>query len=94
MSKKPYFSNTIETRIAGIPCLIGIDHFYVQEPHRGSAFTCDSRDDYYGYTECDFTVLDRKGYVANWLHNKLTPRDEDRIVEEIENYFEKLANDW
>lgn len=91
---KPYYSHTIATTIAGIPCQIGIDHFYKQEPHRGSAWTCDSADDYYGYTDCDWTVLDRRGYQADWLARKLTGAEEDRIAGEIEQYFEDYQEDY
>lgn len=31
-------------------------YYYNQPPHRGSAWTCDSRDDFYGFTECEWEV--------------------------------------
>jgi len=78
--KKKYLAE-FEHRIAGIPCMIGVTYFHNQPAWRGSAHTCDSDMDYYGYTEMDFDVLDRKGYAANWLEKKMT--DDDRT--EIEN---------
>lgn len=39
-----------------IDVTIVVDHFHHQPPHRGSAHTCDSDADYYGYTECDWHV--------------------------------------
>ena len=51
----------IETRVAGIPCIARVTHYFRQAPHRGGAHTCDSDLDYYGYTECEFDILDRRG---------------------------------
>lgn len=78
--KKKYLAE-FEHRIAGIPCTIAVIYFHHQRPHGGSAHTCDSDVDWYGYTEMEFDVLDRKGYLANWLEKKMT--DDDRI--EIES---------
>lgn len=75
----------IETTIAGIPCLIGVTHY---ECVRGSYnYNAASDMDYYGYSEADWVVLDRKGYKAAWLERKLTARDHDRINAEIDQYF-------
>lgn len=70
----------IESRISGIPCIIQVDRCFVQKPMGPSA---DSDWDCYGYTEVDFTVLDRKGYPAPWLEAKLTEADRNRIEVEI-----------
>jgi hypothetical protein len=43
--------------------------------------------DYYGYSDAEWEVLDRKGYKAAWLERKLTARDNDRINAEISKYF-------
>ena len=77
----------IETRVSGIPCIAKVTHFFRQAPHRGSAHTCDSDMDYYGYTESEWEVLDRKGYKAAWLERKLSSKDESRIDSEIAEYF-------
>ena len=46
----------IETRVAGIPCIIGVTHY---ESYKGSySYHAASDLDYYGYTECDFVVLE------------------------------------
>lgn len=75
----------IETTIAGIPCLIGVTHY---ECVRGSYnYHAASDMDYYGYSEAEWEVLDRKGYKAAWLERKLTARDHDRINAEIDQYF-------
>lgn len=75
----------IETRVAGIPCLIGVTHY---ECVRGSYnYHAASDMDYYGYSEAEWIVLDRKGYKAAWLERKLTADDNDRINAEIDQYF-------
>lgn len=75
----------INSQIQGIPCLIEVTTFNVVKPWKGSPFTCPSSDDYYGYTEVEFNVLDRKGYKATWLECKMTDKDIARIKEEILN---------
>ena len=75
----------IESQIQGIPCQIGVDTLLIVPPWNGPAHTCPSRDDYYGYTEIEFTVYDRKGYKADWLAKKMTGDDIERIEEEILN---------
>lgn len=84
----------IESKVAGIPCQIKVTYFHKQKPFKGPARLCDSRDDYYGYTEVEFEVLDRRGRKAEWLERKLTGRDMKRIEDEIEERKEeeRLAN--
>ena len=60
-----------EYTIKGIPCLIGVTYYHHQKPYRGSAYFCNSSDDYYGYTDTEFVVLDRTGHYAKWLEVKL-----------------------
>ena len=68
-----------EHRIAGIPCIIAVTYFHNTPAWRGSAHTCPSSEDYYGYTELEYDVLDRKGYKAAWLEKKVTADDETEI---------------
>ncbi len=71
----------IESRVAGIPCLIGVSHF---DSVRGSySYNAPSDMDYYGYTESEWDVLDRRGRPAAWLERKLTDDDRQRIEQEI-----------
>jgi hypothetical protein len=71
----------IESRVAGIPCLIGVTEF---QSVRGSySYHADSDMDYYGYTESEWVVLDRRGRPAAWLERKLTSADRSRIEQEI-----------
>ena len=74
----------IHTTVSGIPCLVRVDRYHHQPPHRGSAWTCDSDMDFYGYSEVEWAVLDRRGKPAPWLERKLTPADCSRIEREIE----------
>lgn len=73
----------IETRVAGIPCIAKVTHYFCKPPHRGSPHTCDSDLDFYGYSEIEFEVLDQRGRPAPWLAKKLTSQDAQRIEQEI-----------
>jgi len=76
----------IETRVAGIPCIIGVTYF---ESVRGSfSYHAASDWDYHGYTEAEWEVLDRRGRPAPWLAKKLSDKDESRIEKEISEYFQ------
>ena len=88
MSKKHYLAE-IPFRVHGIPCLIGVTSYTCV---KGDSSTWASDLDYYGYTECDWEILDRKGYVAEWLARKGV--DEDALNETVANYFKDLANDY
>jgi hypothetical protein len=71
----------IESRVAGIPCLIGVLSF---DSVQGSySYNAPSDMDYYGYTESEWDVLDRRGRPAAWLECKLTDDDRQRIEQEI-----------
>ena len=71
----------IESRVAGIPCLIGVLSF---DSVQGSySYNAPSDMDYYGYTESEWDVLDRRGRPAAWLESKLTDDDRQRIEQEI-----------
>ena len=73
----------IESRVAGIPCLIGVITFDSVD----GCHSADSNVDYYGYTESDWEVLDRRGRPAGWLSKKLTSKESSRIEDEIVVYF-------
>jgi hypothetical protein len=82
------FSADIDSNVQGIPCGIKVDRCFVNEPMGPSA---DSDWDCYGYSEIEFTVLDRKGYEAPWLQAKLTDDDIDRIEIEILESMKETA---
>ena len=71
----------IESRVAGIPCLIGVTQFHSE---RGLySYNAPSDLDFYGYSEVDFDVLDRRGRPAAWLERKLDAADRADIEELI-----------
>ena len=71
----------IETRIAGIPCLVEAN-VYVQ--HGSYSRNAASDWDYYGWVDVeDLVVLDRRGRPAPWLERKLTDKDIERIEGEL-----------
>lgn len=73
--------DTFESRVAGIPCQIEVTHYSEDRPMRvtGSGFgDADPPEP----EEFLFTVLDRKGYPAPWLEQKLTATDASRIKRE------------
>lgn len=80
-------SADFDTHIQGIPCGIKVLLYKYHEPWRGSIESCPSEEDYYGGEDFEYTVLDRKGYEAEWLRNKMTPADEDRILREYKETF-------
>jgi len=73
----------IDARIAGIPCLIEVDSCTIVPPWKGPASTAPSDLDYYGYSEIEFTVCDRRGRPAPWLERKMSEQDRIAIEEEI-----------
>ena len=70
-----------ETKVCGIPCGVVIERYEVYPPFNGPSHMCESDVDYYGYTICEWHLVDRKGYTAVWLETKM--RSQDRI--DIEN---------
>jgi hypothetical protein len=74
--------NTFESQVSSIPCLIEVTFFAYKPPYSRPRWACETPDDLYGYLEVEFSVLDRKGYPAPWLEEKLTDDDVDRINHE------------
>lgn len=73
----------IESRIAGIPCLIDVTHF---QKVRGSFSREAASDmDYHGWTDIEFAVYDRKGRLAPWLERKMTDQEYNDICDQIES---------
>lgn len=71
----------IDARIAGIPYQVKVLSFHRQAPWRGSIMSCPSDVDWYGYTEMDYEILDRKGYKAPWLEKNQNARGSMRSIE-------------
>ena len=84
-------SAMLEVTVSGIPCFANPESVTIVPPWNGSAHTCPSADDYYGYSECEFTLYDRKGYRAEWLERKMTDDDMKAIEEAILEAAEEAA---
>lgn len=91
---KRTYQNVVKSRIQGIPCLLGITRYESTPPWAGSILSCPSDLDYYGYTECEYDILDRKGYNAAWLEKKCTPKDEEQHNADIDSYFSRNADNF
>lgn len=82
----------IESQIAGIPCVIGVT-YYKHVEGQGSMYSAASDLDYYGYTDIDWEVCDRRGRPAPWLKRKLTKADNERIENEIIEHQQETYHD-
>lgn len=79
----PYVDK-LETRIAGIPCLIGVLSYGRPAYISGAPENCDPGD-------CaEYDVLDARGRYAPWLARKVTD-DEDARIQEL---IESVRSDW
>lgn len=78
----------IETRISGIPCLIGVTEWeaYRSGYTSGPADRCYDAEGGCGSWE----VLDRRGRPAPWLERKLTEKEESRIEQEVFDAMENM----
>lgn len=77
------FIAEIETRVAGIPCIIGVIYYESVI----ASYHADSDMDYYGYAESEWKVCDSRGRPAPWLARKVTDKIEREIESEIAEYF-------
>jgi hypothetical protein len=82
----------IESRVAGIPCLIGVLDWesYVPAKVSGPPEYCYPSEGGCGSWE----VLDRRGRKAPWLERKMTAADERRIEQDVFEAMESKADDW
>ena len=72
------YLDKIETRIAGIPCLIGVTSYGRPAYTAGAPERCDPGD-------CaEYDVLDMRGRPAPWLVQKMKMADITRILELID----------
>jgi hypothetical protein len=77
--------------ILGQDYRVEVTHYLHHPPFKGSAYQCDSSDDYYGFTEFEFDIFDDEGVDRYELHQHITPQEYDRLLKE---YQRSLANDW
>ena len=76
----------IKYELQGIPCLIGVIEY--SRVDGSFSYNADSDLDYYGYTECDWRILDQRGRPAPWLKKKIDAKEESFINEVVNNYME------
>ena len=82
-------TTTIQTYLAGVPCQIAVSNFH---RIKGSySYNAPSDLDYYGYTDYDYEVLDRRGRPAPWLERKVSADDiEQKIIGHFDDYLDDL----
>ena len=79
------YLDKIETRIAGIPCLIGVTSYGRPAYTAGAPENCDPGD-------CaEYDVLDMRGRPAPWIVQKMKMADITRILELIDAVNRELA---
>ena len=78
------FLTVFDTRLAGIPCQVGVLNYERHAPL--SAHQAHSDIEFYGFTETDYVILDRRGRPAPWLQRKLS--DDSSILSEIHDVME------
>lgn len=83
------YKGLVPVSVCGILCLAGIETYNIVAPFKGSAHLCDSDMDYYGYSEIEYEILDRKGYKATWLADKITEKTDQEIKNAISQWMSK-----
>ena len=78
------FLTVFDSQVAGIPCKIGVRSYERHAPM--SAHQAHSDLEFYGFTETDYVVLDRRGNPAPWLQDKV--KDDTSILDEINEQME------
>ncbi len=72
---------TIQTKVAGIPCLAEVTSYWPADPGRlsGPPEYCYPPEP----AEVEFRILDRRGRPAAWLERKLDDAEGERIEAEL-----------
>lgn len=71
--------------------LVEVTSYEYAPPFRGSPHNCDSSDDYYGYEEIEYCILDLDGNPAEELEKELTKQDKVEILKELSANFKKRS---
>lgn len=66
---------TFNHRIRNIPCKVHVTCFHQQPPDSRA----DNPDDYYGYCDIEYPILDRRGKPAEWLARKMDDHDKEEL---------------
>lgn len=81
------YYDEIPYELKGVSCLLGIKHYLYQPPFKGSAYLCDNPDDYYGYEEIEYDILDSEGRISKSLMDRLCKEDFVDIRMFISKYY-------
>lgn len=82
------FLAVFDSRVAGIPCQIGVVNYEKHAPM--SVHKAHSDLEFYGYSEANYVVLDRRGRPAPWLQRKVD--DDSSILEQIDELMGGSCN--
>jgi len=74
---------SFSTTVCGIPCGVVVDSYYYHPPSRKCAALCETPEEYYGDEQIEWHLIDRKGYNAEWLFNKMSETDIETLEEKI-----------
>jgi hypothetical protein len=80
------YLSEIETEIKGIPCTAVLTNFYHQPPAQ-SRWLVDNPDDYYGYYDIEFVILNRHKKRSKLLEKLMDKHDIDRIEQLFINEY-------
>lgn len=78
------YNSDFSTHVCGIPCGVVVESFTEVKPDYTS---WASPEDYYGYTESEWFLVDRKGYKADWLERKMNDDDRDELEIEVKTNY-------
>ena len=68
-----------------------VTYYHKQKP---MGMRADSDYDAMGYSEGEYTILDRRGYPAPWLDRKIKDEDNERILALIDQFKEQDQDDY
>ena len=70
-----------DTKVAGIPCQCKVTHYLSGKPAyiEGPPENAEEAEP----EEFEYVILDRRGRPAPWLQRKVTPADDERLLEEF-----------
>ena len=85
--KRIDITDGIPTRVRGIPCFVYLTDYVFQPPWKGSAHTCPSDLDYYGYEDMDYALYNLHGYRMRFLERLMSEEDKDKVFSFISKYM-------
>ena len=80
------YTPDFNTKVCGIPCGVVVESYHKTEP----TYSCmaETPEEYYGDLEIEYFLVDRKGYRANWLQNKMDQYDKEELEIQIVDHYE------